>query len=212
MAGYRFALDENVSRDVALVLRAEGHEIESAVELGRLRLSDVQVLVRAAEASQVLVTHNRRDFVALHEAWMAWRSRWEREVERAVGAPVPFSHHSGIVLVPGLSSHELAVALRQFDGLYGPLDDRLFEWSANGGGASACRGTAGVSENRDGRSRCLCLSTGRCSASPGIPWRVRTGDVPAQSNRVGPGPAQDHREAGPRTSLRRSADVRLLQT
>ncbi len=133
MAGYRFALDENVSRDVALVLRAEDHKIESAVELGRLRLSDVQVLVRAAESDQVLVTHNRRDFVALHEAWMTWRARWELEVERAVGAPVSLSHHGGIALVPGLSSRELAVALRQFDGLHGALDDRLFEWSREQG-------------------------------------------------------------------------------
>lgn len=126
---YRFVFDENVSRPVALALRAEGHDVEAAADVDRLRLSDVQVLVRAAESGQALVTHNKRDFAALHEAWMHWRARWEAEAERMLGVQVRFSRHSGIPLVPGLSIDELVVALRELDGQHGTLDDRLFEFS-----------------------------------------------------------------------------------
>ena len=64
----RFVLDEDVSHALAGLLRSHGYDADSAKELGRLGLTDVQVLLRAADAGRTLVTKNNKDFRSLHEA------------------------------------------------------------------------------------------------------------------------------------------------
>jgi Domain of unknown function (DUF5615) len=124
-----FALDENVAHAVASLLRSHGQDATSARELSRLGISDVQVLVRAAEEGQTLVTHNSKDFRALHEAWVTWRRHWAREVEQVTGRPVDLSHHAGILITPHLPNHDLARILEEFEDSVGSIDDRLFAWS-----------------------------------------------------------------------------------
>jgi hypothetical protein len=92
-------------------------------------LSDAQVLLRAAEARQTLVTHNSRDFRALHEAWVTWRRRWAREVEETTGIAVLLTQHAGILMTPHLPSHDLARIHEDFADSAGSRDDRLFAWS-----------------------------------------------------------------------------------
>jgi hypothetical protein len=125
----RFAFDEDVAHRVASLLRFHGQDADSARELGRLGLSDAQVLLRAAEARQTLVTHNSRDFRALHEAWVTWRRRWAREAEEVTGVPVHLSQHAGILMTPHLPSHDLARILEDFADTAGSMDDQLFAWS-----------------------------------------------------------------------------------
>ncbi len=129
----RFALDENVRHDLAGLLRSRGWDIDSAKELGRLRLTDTHVLLRAAEAGQTLVTHNDKDFRLLHEAWLTWRERWENEVARLTGVHLPLSRHAGILIVPPLPIHDLARILEPFDDTSDSLDDRLFAWNRSRG-------------------------------------------------------------------------------
>jgi len=69
----RFALDEDVAHRLAGLLRSQGWDVDSAKELGHLGLSDVHVLLRAAEDGQTLVTHNSNDFRMLHEVLVTWR-------------------------------------------------------------------------------------------------------------------------------------------
>lgn len=121
-------LDEDVSHRVAGLLRSQGWDIDSAKELGRLRLTDVQVLLRAAEDGRTLVTHNINDFLALHEAWVTWRRRWAAEVVQMTRNPVHLSQHAGILIAPHLPDRDLARILEEFATSNEPLADRLFSW------------------------------------------------------------------------------------
>jgi hypothetical protein len=124
-----YALDEDVAHDVAGLLRSMGYDADSAKELGRLGLSDVQVLVRAVEDGRTVVTANSKDFKALHEAWVTWRARWEAEVARDWGVAVTLSRHFGILIVPHLTVRELGTILIEFADSAGTVDDRLFAWT-----------------------------------------------------------------------------------
>lgn len=128
MADLRLVLDEDVSHRLAGLLRAQGWDIDSAKELGRLRLTDVQVLLRAVEDGRTLVTHNGDDFRALHEAWVTWRGRWAAEVRQLTGFPVRLSQHAGILITPHLPERDLARLLEEFADTDEPLADRLFSW------------------------------------------------------------------------------------
>ena len=127
----RLALDEDVSHPLAGLLRSDGYDADSAKELGRLGLRDVQVLLRAAESGQTLVTHNNEDFRALHEAWVTWRRRWADEVAGTLGIPVALSQHAGILIVPHLPIQALARILEDLADAAGSTEDRLFAWDAS---------------------------------------------------------------------------------
>ena len=129
MPGLAFALDEDVAHLVASLLRSLGEDADSAKELDRLGLSDVQVVLRCVENGQTLVTHNSGDFRLLHEAWVTWRRRWTSEVERVTGSPAYLSRHAGILIILHLPSHDLARVLEEFAKAAGAMDDRLFMWS-----------------------------------------------------------------------------------
>jgi hypothetical protein len=129
VAELRFALDEDVAHPLAGLLRSQGWDIDSAKELGRLRLSDVQALLRAAADGQTLITHNNNHFQALHEAWVTWRLRWSIEVEQATGVQVSLSQHSGILILPQSDVRELVPILEAFEDDQDSITDRLFVWS-----------------------------------------------------------------------------------
>jgi hypothetical protein len=93
-----------------------------------LGLSDVQVLVHAAEHGQAVVTHNNRDFRALHEAWVTWRHRWSAEAHVRTGTHVDFSQHSGIVIAPPIPIYDLAHIVEEFMEAEWPMADRLYVW------------------------------------------------------------------------------------
>lgn len=64
-----FYADENFPLDVVQELRLSGHNVLTAFEDGRAnqRVSDEEVLKRAAELKRTLVTLNRADFKKLHQ-------------------------------------------------------------------------------------------------------------------------------------------------
>jgi hypothetical protein len=125
----RFALDEDVSHPLASLLRLRGLDVDSAKELGRLRLTDTQVLLLAAQNNQTLITHNDKYFRALHEAWVTWRRRWSNELEQAIDRHVFFSQHAGILILPHRPIHDLARMLEEFEASAGSLENRLFAWN-----------------------------------------------------------------------------------
>jgi hypothetical protein len=127
---YQLALDEDVTHRVASLLRAAGLDARSAKELGRLRLSDVQVLLRATDDGQTVVTHNIQDFLALHEAWITWRGRWEREATQLSGRAVHLTRHAGILATPHLLIYDLARILAEVTAVTDSLDDRLLVWNS----------------------------------------------------------------------------------
>jgi hypothetical protein len=121
-------LDEGVSHPLAGLLRSDGYDADSAKELGRLGLTDVQVLVQAVLSGQTIVTHNKSDFRMLHEAWITWRRRWTAEVVQASGLPIVLSGHAGILIVPQVPNHDLARLIEPFADANDSIPDRLFAW------------------------------------------------------------------------------------
>ena len=129
MASLRFALDEDVSHPLASLLRFQGWDIDSAKELGRLGLRDVQVLLRAVTEGQTLITHNGNHFYALHEAWVTWRRSWSIDVQRATGVRVSLPRHARILIVPQIGVRELVPILEEFGPDHESIADQLFVWS-----------------------------------------------------------------------------------
>jgi hypothetical protein len=127
---HRFALDEDVNHRLAGLLRSRGWDIDSAKELGRLGLTDPRTLLQSAEAGQALITHNNHDFRALHEAWVSWRGRWEREAKQLTGRTLTFSGHAGILILPHGAVEDLAEIVEAFDALAETTADRLFRWDS----------------------------------------------------------------------------------
>ncbi len=69
-------LDENVKVELADALNAAGIPTRTTRDERRLRAIDADQLLFCAEQGWVLVTQNRRDFLALHEGWVTWTTAW----------------------------------------------------------------------------------------------------------------------------------------
>lgn len=101
----RFFLDHNVSHRLAPALRRLGHDVVTARDLGLEGADDDQQLTAATDAARVLVTHNRKDFIALHRAWHRWSRRWGVEA----------AHGGILVLLPQKPELPVAAAARALD-------------------------------------------------------------------------------------------------
>lgn len=86
-------LDNDVSLELAPLLRRTGHRVTTTRDLGLFRATDDAQLLTATRNHWTVVTYNRRDFTMLHDAWLNWPV--------AFGVALP--PHSGITVVdPGL--------------------------------------------------------------------------------------------------------------
>jgi hypothetical protein len=110
-----------------LYLSAAGHPTRTTVGVGRLGRWDAEQLLFASEQGWTLVTHNRRDYHALHEGWIVWSPRWRE----------PLSHQGILTLDQGyrLRPSDYARALLTLlssEGLL--LANRTYDWFARNGG------------------------------------------------------------------------------
>jgi len=64
-------LDEDVSVVVARLLRMHGFATLTTRDMGRLGASDEAQLAFATSLGYVILTHNRKDYLALHRTWIA---------------------------------------------------------------------------------------------------------------------------------------------
>jgi hypothetical protein len=64
-------LDENMDAAVAPQLRSRGIEAQNVYDLQQQGWSDAALLASSAAAGRILVTHNIRDFIALHRTYLA---------------------------------------------------------------------------------------------------------------------------------------------
>jgi hypothetical protein len=94
--------------------------------LDTLGLSDVKVLTRMADLGRLLVSHNKRDMVLRHEAWLTWRSRWHASTH-------PLSDHAGILLVPHAPVPHLIQIIDAYAGLGNVSSSRILSWTASDG-------------------------------------------------------------------------------
>lgn len=97
----RLYLDHNVSLRLVASLRSVGHDVVAARDLNITRVSDDAQVLAAVRAGRLLITHNRRDFLLLHEAWITWPA--------AFGMALP--PHAGMLLLDVASPNELVRVL-----------------------------------------------------------------------------------------------------
>jgi hypothetical protein len=117
-------LDNDVAFPLATLLRSRGHEVTTTLELGRTRAHDHLQLLLAAHNAWLLVTHNRRDFILLHDAWRLWSEYWQIT-----------PRHGGIVVLPQNQHWTVRDMSRQLDILFAggyPLVNEFYDWRVQG--------------------------------------------------------------------------------
>ena len=82
-------LDEDVDIALAAELQGRGHAAITTIELGNNAAVGGAQLLLAAKRNCILVTHNKRDFVVLHDGWRLWTADWQVGVR-----------HPGILVIP----------------------------------------------------------------------------------------------------------------
>jgi hypothetical protein len=120
-------LDEDVSVHLVPELEVLGHEVKSTSGERRFGASDSQQLLLAAERGWVLVTHNRRDFRMLHDAWYLWSRRWGVSPS-----------HAGILVVRLYTGQPMAdvasvISTLLVDPSAATLDNSMYEWQQSAG-------------------------------------------------------------------------------
>ena len=117
--------DHNVSRPLVLLFRELGHAATNARALGLDRGSDGTHLLFAAERGWILLTHNERDFLMLHDAWLRWSWAWQV-------AP----RHAGILVLPQRSDWKPPRLVSEIETLLAAnpvMTNQLFAWRASRG-------------------------------------------------------------------------------
>ncbi len=72
----RLYLDEDTSTQLVTALQLRGHNITHTRLVGRTAASDYDQLLYATQQERIIVTHNRRDFAMLGDAWRQWSHAW----------------------------------------------------------------------------------------------------------------------------------------
>lgn len=116
-----FYLDENVALELETTLRSHGHVVTSTHDERRKSATDGSQLLYAGLRNWVVLTHNRKDFYLLHDAWLLWRHHWRvRET------------HAGIIVMEqplGLPNSDLAeIVPRYVTTRTEPLTGVLVSW------------------------------------------------------------------------------------
>ncbi|MGH2532464.1 MAG: DUF5615 family PIN-like protein [Thermomicrobiales bacterium] len=116
-----FYTDEDVTLALEEPLRARGHLVASTDGEGRRRSPDPHQVLYAAERDWTLITHNRRDYRLLHDAWHLWAHAWK----------VPY-RHAGIIVLEQLPRHPAAEIADLIHGLVvdaeTSLANALYDW------------------------------------------------------------------------------------
>lgn len=100
----RLYLDHNVTRHVEPHLRSAGHDFIHSREVGSSAHPDDALLLSSVQLDRIFVTHNRKDFRMLHDAWVTWPA--------AFG--VAFPEHPGILTLDQAPVEVLAHVLTDF--------------------------------------------------------------------------------------------------
>jgi hypothetical protein len=121
-------LDENVNRQVGLLLLALGFDVVFAPYVHSPHTSDHIHLASATSSGRILVSHDR-DYVLLHRVWIDWFTEFGQQ---------PFPRHAGILLIPQhpfLVLPEAVTILRDLlaKAQADAFANRLYDWTADDG-------------------------------------------------------------------------------
>jgi hypothetical protein len=126
-------LDNDVSLALASLLEAAGHTVVTARGLGLAAATDDTHFLSAVRNAHLLVTHNRRDFILLHDAWRSWPT--------AFGLVLP--DHPGIFVLDHALPETLFRAITVLLAAMPPnaLLNELFSWRRSTGWSTRLIGT-----------------------------------------------------------------------
>ena len=139
MAAAAFYIDNDVSLRLVPRLREQGHSVITTAERGLAEAKDPIQLLTAALDGRILLTHNQKDFILLHEAWHCWAAPW--------GLPVQPTH-GGIIVIPQPLPADIVNVIEQFLAAGHPIQNRLFRWRSSDGWSQWQLGATWVSLTR----------------------------------------------------------------
>jgi hypothetical protein len=117
-----FQLDHNVPARLRSLLRAAGHDVVDAREQSLARAPDADVLLAAALANRIVITHDLEDYRLLNRAWRRWPVAW---------GVVPPPAHAGILVLPQpprVTPVDMARAVETALADVRPLANQLWRW------------------------------------------------------------------------------------
>jgi len=114
-----------VNIEVADLLHQAGHSVRTTTGERRVGAWDPDQLAFATDRGCILITHNRRDFRTLHDAWMQWSSRWQEQ-----------QRHGGMLILdqgplPNIIAERILAFLATAPAT---LAGDTFDWFARAGG------------------------------------------------------------------------------
>lgn len=108
-------LDEDVPHHLGSLLEIAGHTVYTTHQLGRAETSDSNQLLFAATEAWTLVSHNRRDFELLHDAWVRWTNAWHLDSQ----------HHGILILSQRIPRHDNAAVIETLLSIHPNLENQL---------------------------------------------------------------------------------------
>lgn len=121
-----FYLDQNVSHFLVAELEQRGHLVSTTTAERRVGAPDPHQLLYAAERNWTLVTHNRKDFWMLHDAWLRWSRRWGVR-----------PRHAGIIVIQLYADQSFSEIAENISNLLtdpdSSLDTALYDWRRSTG-------------------------------------------------------------------------------
>lgn len=121
----RLCLDHNTSQKLAPLLEREGHDVAVTRDVGGDQATDDALLLATTQLGRIFITHNRKDFKLLHDAWITWPA--------AFGMALP--PHPGILLLNQGPPETLARVLVRFLDVIPPerIANGIFWWHHHDG-------------------------------------------------------------------------------
>jgi Domain of unknown function (DUF5615) len=121
----RLYSDHNVSHYIGPLLWTLGHDLVFSRDIGATSLTDDALLLSTVRANRMFITHNRKDFRMLHDAWVTWPV--------AFGMALP--PHPGILILDQAPPETLARVLADFLDVTSPeqLANAIFWWHRHDG-------------------------------------------------------------------------------
>jgi hypothetical protein len=125
----RLYADEDISPKIVRELRGRGHNVVSTVEQMRAQATDGDQLLYASQQGRIFLTHNKRDFFLLRDAWERWSGAWGARMAHASILALDRAHvqrlekvvHDFLEATPELARGGYLLWWHQDTGVWDPL-------------------------------------------------------------------------------------------
>jgi predicted nuclease of predicted toxin-antitoxin system len=115
-------LDHDVAIRLAPLLTRAGHSVRTTRDEGLETARDPRQLLFATRHGRIIISHNKKDFRLLHDAWQAWGAEWGT-----------WRRHHGILILDHGDVEILAVAVHQILSRGVQTVNQMYEWGHTSG-------------------------------------------------------------------------------